>query len=568
MTAIKRLTDLIERATGRPAWSSAPAAVGLLALLVAWSGFYWDVAWHIDLGRDTELFTPPHLMILAGLGGIFAAAVLSVILATFQDAASGWRLGRLRVPFASPALLVCGLGAVIAFPLDDAWHRTYGVDVTMWSPTHLMMIGGAILSIPVMWMLLAEGRRVAAQPLGRLAKRLDRDNTVVMAMTLLLGLSAFQLEFDLGVPQWQALYQPVLIALAGGVAIVAARVVLGRGGALLTVAAFLVARGLMSALVTLGLGRSLVHVPLYLGIAVLVEGGFLLARRLRRGDLFAALVSGALAGTLGLASEWAWSQVFGLEPWHLSLVPGIWVALAMAIAGSILGVAFGRLLAGQRIAIPRPALVAAVIAVPLLLLVPLPRHGIDATAEIRTSAVGDPRLVVSHQGTPGVEQYVNLDLRVSPATAAEGTDWFRVVSWQGGGLHLGNMRQVGPGHYQAEAPVPTGGGWKSLVVLDRADTRAAVPVYFPADKTFGQAEVPALALRTAAFQPESSLLMREAHDGAPGPARYAFAGFLGMACAWSATMLLGAYALARRQPPRTGRPTATQHRSLTPLPTG
>ncbi|MDP9326061.1 MAG: hypothetical protein M3O87_05945 [Candidatus Dormibacteraeota bacterium] len=567
MDRIKRIASLVDRATGRPAWSSAPVALGLLALLVAWAGFYWDVAWHIDLGRDIELFTPPHLMILAGLAGIAGAASLSVALATLLGANSGWRLGPIRIPYASPAFLVCGFGALSAFPLDDLWHRAYGVDVTMWSPTHLMMIGGAILSIPVMWMLRAEGRRASTRPPGRAARRLDRVDTVAMAMTLLLGLSAFQLEFDLGVPQWQALYQPVLIALAASVALVVARIVLGGGGALLTVVAFLGARALMSALVFLGLGRSLIHFPLYLGMALLVELAFWAVARWHRPTWFAAVASGALIGTVGLATEWAWSHVFGLQPWHATLFPGIWAAVAMALAGAIVGLAFGRLLRGEAIRLPAWSVVGAVAAVPVLLLLPLPRHGIDATADIRTAPVGEPRMVVSHQGTPGVEQYVSLDVSVSPEAVADSTDWFRAVSWQGTGMHLTNMRKVGPGHWQAEAPVPTGGGWKTLVVLDSRDTRAAVPVYFPADGAYGNAEIAALPLRTAAFRPESALLMREAHDGAPGPARFAFAGFIGMAAAWTITVLLGAYMLARRPAVRPRRPVPPRPRSLTSVAT-
>ena len=40
---------------------------------------------------------------------------------------------------------------------------------------------------------------------------------------LLIGLSTFQAEFDFGVPQYRAVLQPALIALAAGVALVAAR---------------------------------------------------------------------------------------------------------------------------------------------------------------------------------------------------------------------------------------------------------------------------------------------------------------------------------------------------------
>ena len=38
-----------------------------------------------------------------------------------------------------------GFTALGGFPLDDLWHAHYGVDVTMWSPTHLLMILGALL---------------------------------------------------------------------------------------------------------------------------------------------------------------------------------------------------------------------------------------------------------------------------------------------------------------------------------------------------------------------------------------------------------------------------------------
>ena len=36
--------------------------------------------------------------------------------------------------------------ALAGFPLDDIWHRLFGQDVTLWGPTHLMLIGGASLA--------------------------------------------------------------------------------------------------------------------------------------------------------------------------------------------------------------------------------------------------------------------------------------------------------------------------------------------------------------------------------------------------------------------------------------
>ena len=53
----------------------------------------------------------------------------------------------------------CGLYALMGFPLDDMWHRIFGQDVTLWGPTHLMMIGGAGFSTLSALFLEHEGRK-------------------------------------------------------------------------------------------------------------------------------------------------------------------------------------------------------------------------------------------------------------------------------------------------------------------------------------------------------------------------------------------------------------------------
>ena len=45
----------------------------------------------------------------------------------------------------------------------------------------------------------------------------------------LIGLSTFQAEFDFGVPQFDFLFQPMLIALAASIGLVSARLWGGRG---------------------------------------------------------------------------------------------------------------------------------------------------------------------------------------------------------------------------------------------------------------------------------------------------------------------------------------------------
>ena len=56
-------------------------------------------------------------------------------------------------------IAACGAFALLGFPLDDVWHRLFGQDVTLWGPTHLMLIGGAGMTLIGQAVLLVEGMR-------------------------------------------------------------------------------------------------------------------------------------------------------------------------------------------------------------------------------------------------------------------------------------------------------------------------------------------------------------------------------------------------------------------------
>src|SRR6266550_2237586 len=61
------VADFSERVSGLPAWAAVPGAVAAAALLTAVFGFYWDVATHIDNGRDQGPFAnTAHYFIIAG----------------------------------------------------------------------------------------------------------------------------------------------------------------------------------------------------------------------------------------------------------------------------------------------------------------------------------------------------------------------------------------------------------------------------------------------------------------------------------------------------------------------
>jgi hypothetical protein len=114
-----------------------------------------------------------------------------------------------------------GVGALVGFALDALWHEAYRIDVTLWSPTHLMLVGGGGLPTIAVRLILIEGR-----PAGR-ATAPGRAIAALSLGAILVGLSCFEGEFDFGVPQFQVIYLPVLIAATAGFALVLARAALG-----------------------------------------------------------------------------------------------------------------------------------------------------------------------------------------------------------------------------------------------------------------------------------------------------------------------------------------------------
>jgi hypothetical protein len=434
-------------------------------------------------------------------------------------------------------MLVCGGVALLGFPLDAFWHALFGEDVTLWGPTHLFMIGGAGVSTLGVWMVMRQGFE-----LGR-PRKVARRGHLRVAGALIIGLSTFQAEFDFGVPQFQLLYQPVLIAFAAAVALVCARSILGRWGAFQALAMFFVIRIALALFVGQVAGYTTPHFPLYVTEAAVVE---LAALAAPRAPLRFALLSGLGIGTVGLAAEWGWSHVWMPHPWPASmLMPAVVLALAAAVAGSVLGARMSQSLAmpeSERASLPaiapRPVALASAVAL-VALFFPLPRTGGDGTrAAVVPTPAGDGR--------------VNLAVKLDPPDAARGNQWFEVLSWQGrtpGQLRqLTALRAVGPGRYVTERPVPVSGNWKTMLRLAKGTHLMALPVYLPPSPQADRAGVPARP-RSGAMQADTFILQREARGG-PGWLTTTAYAVLGLVVAIWLGLLAWALGLAepRRQP--------------------
>ena len=498
-----------ERIAGVPGWAALPAGIATTALITAVFGMYWDIALHIGVGRDEgPLANPAHDLSLAGLFGIFTAGFVAMVLPKEKPGPTAIKLGKdWHAPLGGILICACGAFSLTGFPLDDFWHRIFGQDVTLWGPTHMMLIGGAAMTLVGIAVLAVEGHRAnAAAGRSEPTKFAKFLLAVWLPGGFMLGLSTFQAEFDFGVPQFRFVFQPLLIMLAAGVGLVTARMWGGRGAALAAVAFFLVVRGVLSLLIGPVFDEPVPHLPLYVVSALVVEA---IAFRVSTDRPLAFGVwCGVGLGTIGLASEWAWSHVWMPLPWPSELVPeAIALGFLAAFGGALLGAWIGHRLAlepGRRVPHLRSAALvgAAIVAVIVSFSLFKPADS-GVRADIALTDV---------QGGP--ERTVDAQVTLSPRDAAEDAEWLQVTAWQGGGLIVNRMERVGEGVYRTTEPIPVHGNWKALVRLHHGSSLTAAPIFLPRDEAIPAKEVPAQAQMTRTFEPDHQILQREQKDAA------------------------------------------------------
>ncbi|HSS42689.1 MAG TPA: hypothetical protein VLK37_09105 [Solirubrobacterales bacterium] len=535
---LQRLADHSERTSGMPGWVAFPSGIATLSLLTAVFGMYWDISIHIDNGRDAgPLANPAHYFILAGLFGIFSAGFFAMVLPKEKPSAVAIRIGRdWWAPLGGVLICACGAFSLIGFPLDDIWHRLFGQDVTLWGPTHLMLIGGAAMTLVGIAVLTVEGMRAnaaAEKPLVELAHT-KFARAVALTGGLMLGLSTFQAEFDFGVPQFQLIFQPLMLMVAAGVGLVLARVYAGPGAALGAAGFFILLRGILALAVGPVLGQTTPHFPLYLAEAAVVEAVALFVSTQK--PLRFGLVLGIGIGTVGLAAEWAWSHLWMPLPWPDAAFPeAAIVGLAAAIAGATIGAWIGAHLAAEpaerapqlrRAALCSAAVLAALVA-----------YGLYTPTQEGVSAQ-----VALHDVSGGNGREVEATVRMSPPDAATGAEWFDVTAWQGGGLVVDPLRRTAPGVYRTTEPIPVHGNWKAMIRLHDDNSLTALPIFLPRDEAIPVGETPAPASFTRSFGDEHQLLQREQKGGSPLLVAVAYSAVAGIALS---LLVLLAWALHR-----------------------
>jgi hypothetical protein len=504
-----------------PAWAALPVVIATVGLLAAMWGGLWDIGYHVDNGRDRgPLGNPGHWPLLLGIFTTFAGGIIAFGMADQDDATPAWiRItDGWRVPIGAVLLVVCMAFGLSALALDDLWHRIFGQDVTLWSPTHFVFLFGGMLTVTGMLVLLKEGSlaREASQVKVRSEWRPSwgevfwrRVLRVALLGGLLCGLELYLAEYDWGVPLYRQVWQPLLLAAFAGLIFTAARAWAGPGAALGAWAVYALIRA-TGILVPVLAGVSAPSMPLLLGSAVCVE---LLALRLdpkRRALAFGA-GAGVLCGTVGFAAEYGWSQIAMPLPWTSALLPeGLIYAALAGVAGGLLGALFAAALRGD---LPRPrvARAACIGAFALLGAVSLgaaDKQVPDARAQFELTDVRS-----------GQDREAHATVRLDPPDTADDANWFYILAWAGGDDRvIDRLERVGPGVYRTTRPIPLGGRWKVGLRLNRGHERGAVAMRLPVDRGLPHAEQELPAVATAE---ELEHAMRES-SGAELPAPASF----------------------------------------------
>jgi hypothetical protein len=166
-------------------WSSA------LAITSTTVGLYWDISWHIGIGRDT-FWTPAHLAIQFGavLTGLCCAYL---ILHTTFARKSAVRDHSVRIwgfygPLGAFIAAWGGFCMLTSAPFDNWWHNSFGLDVTILSPPHVVLVlgifvmglGGLILTTSQMNVSAGENR-------DKLSWLLLYNGSLLLCLLLMLG---------------------------------------------------------------------------------------------------------------------------------------------------------------------------------------------------------------------------------------------------------------------------------------------------------------------------------------------------------------------------------------------
>ena len=151
-------------------WHAYTAVFAATCVMV---GVYWDISWHMSIGRDS-FWTPAHLLIQAG--GLIAGfssgyvALKTTFRGTQAERDAAVRFWGFRAPLGA-WICIWGCAAMLtSAPFDNWWHNAYGLDVKIVSPPHVVLaLGICAIVVGALLLTLAGQNRAEDRTRRRLA---------------------------------------------------------------------------------------------------------------------------------------------------------------------------------------------------------------------------------------------------------------------------------------------------------------------------------------------------------------------------------------------------------------
>ncbi len=173
------------------------AALGLGGVLMV-TGALWDASMHVQTGTvpgGSDFLWPPHIMLYSGFLLSFACGLAALANIAIQGWKNGSRDPR-RWMRQNPRLGAVALSSgftLLSVPGDALWHELFGVDLTAWSPPHVLIAIMGVTCLVCAAGLFNQSFGASGRPFGA------RKGLVV---SFLLSLVLSQL-YTIGVLEWE-----------------------------------------------------------------------------------------------------------------------------------------------------------------------------------------------------------------------------------------------------------------------------------------------------------------------------------------------------------------------------
>jgi hypothetical protein len=177
-------------------WYLYAILFGSVSIIV---GLIWDVSWHMSIGRDT-LLSPPHMAIYLGGAGSGIASGFKVLKTTFwgtkEEKEASVTIWGFKGPLGGWFCILGAIAMLTSAPFDDWWHNTYGLDVKILSPPHVVLLLGMItIQLGAFFIIMpAREQGLSLQDPNALKRNKRLEYMYTLAAGILIGMMAVTLD--------------------------------------------------------------------------------------------------------------------------------------------------------------------------------------------------------------------------------------------------------------------------------------------------------------------------------------------------------------------------------------